>query len=54
MNACLQPDRLNLIYYSGQIGDWKNHFTDELNNRFDQWIEDKTKGTDLKFPAFSQ
>jgi len=37
----------------GQIGDWKNHFTDELNSRFDQWIKDKTKDTDLKFPAFS-
>lgn len=37
----------------GQIGDWKNHFTAEQNSRFDQWIKDKTKDTDLKFPTFS-
>jgi len=36
----------------GQIGDWKNHFTDELNSRFEQWIKDNTEGTDMKFPAF--
>ena len=41
------------ISFSGQIGDWKNHFTAEQNSRFDQWIKDKTKDTDLKFPTFS-
>ncbi|KAK4023113.1 hypothetical protein OUZ56_008544 [Daphnia magna] len=33
----------------GQIGDWKNHFSAELNNRIDQWIEKNLAGTDLKF-----
>ncbi|XP_046632598.1 sulfotransferase 1E1-like [Daphnia pulicaria] len=34
----------------GQIGDWKNHFGEKLNSRFDEWIEKCTSATDLKFP----
>uniref|UniRef100_A0A0P5S7S9 Sulfotransferase sult n=1 Tax=Daphnia magna TaxID=35525 RepID=A0A0P5S7S9_9CRUS len=33
----------------GKTGDWKNHFSPELNSRIDQWIEDNLAGSDLKF-----
>lgn len=33
----------------GKTGDWKNHFSPELNSRIDQWIEDHLAGSDLKF-----
>ena len=25
----------------GQIGDWKNHFTPQMNQEWDQWIKEK-------------
>lgn len=34
---------------AGQTGDWKNHFSPELNSRIDEWIEKNLAGTDLKF-----
>lgn len=34
---------------TGKTGDWKNHFSPELNTRIDQWIEANLKGTDLTF-----
>jgi estrone sulfotransferase len=33
----------------GQIGDWKNHFSAELTERIDRWIETNLQGSDLKF-----
>lgn len=36
-------------YLSGKTGDWKNHFSPELNTRINQWIEANLKGTDLTF-----
>lgn len=33
----------------GQIGDWKNYMSNEVSNRFDQWIEDNTRGSGLSF-----
>ena len=33
----------------GKTGDWKNHFTAEMTARFDEWMAEKMKGTDLKF-----
>jgi len=33
----------------GKIGDWKNHFTSEMSERFDDWIEKNTRGSGLKF-----
>ena len=29
------------FFRKGEIGDWQNHFTPELANRFDKEIEDK-------------
>lgn len=36
---------------AGETGDWKNHFSAELNDRVDKWIEKNLEGTDLKFVA---
>lgn len=33
----------------GKTGDWKNHFSPELNERIDKWIETNLAGTDLTF-----
>ena len=33
----------------GKTGDWKNHFTPEMTAKFDKWMAEKMKGTDLKF-----
>lgn len=33
----------------GKTGDWKNHFSPELNRRIDEWIEANLAGTDLHF-----
>ncbi|XP_046448183.1 sulfotransferase 1E1-like [Daphnia pulex] len=33
----------------GKTGDWKNHFSPELNSRIDEWIEKNLAGSDLKF-----
>lgn len=33
----------------GEMGDWKNHMTPELSEKFDEWIEKNTKGTGLFF-----
>lgn len=36
-------------FYAGKTGDWKNHFSPELNKRIDKWIETNLVGTDLTF-----
>ena len=33
----------------GKAGDWKNHFTPELNQTVDEWIERNLVGTYLQF-----
>ncbi len=33
----------------GKTGDWKNHFSPELNRRIDAWVEANMKETDLRF-----
>lgn len=33
----------------GKIGDWKNHFDDEMNKKFDAWIDKHFSGTDLTY-----
>ena len=39
-------------FLAGVIGDWVNYFSDELNLKFDQWIDQHLKDTDLRFPGF--
>lgn len=33
----------------GETGDWKNHMSLEMSKKFDKWIEENTRGTDLIF-----
>ena len=35
--------------FLGKTGDWKNHFSPELNKKIDDWIAANLKGSDLKF-----
>ena len=44
----LYEDRGNFIR-KGKTGDWKNHFTPEMTAKFDAWLDQKLKGTDLQF-----
>ena len=34
----------------GQVGDWKNYFTEETNKVWDEWISKNLEGTDILFP----
>uniref|UniRef100_A0A1B6MJW5 Sulfotransferase domain-containing protein n=1 Tax=Graphocephala atropunctata TaxID=36148 RepID=A0A1B6MJW5_9HEMI len=33
----------------GQVGDWRNHMSDEMSLRFDKWAEEKLRGSGLSF-----
>ena len=33
----------------GKAGSWKECFTPEMNEKFDKWLAEKLKGTDLRF-----
>ena len=33
----------------GKTGNWKSHFTPELEKRFEEWEAKELKGSDLKF-----
>jgi len=33
----------------GEVGDWKNHFTEEMNAKVDKYIEKHFSGSGLKF-----
>lgn len=42
--------RIYIIFNdAGKTGDWKNHFSPELNQKLDDWIADNLKDSDLKF-----
>lgn len=38
-----------MIITKGKTGDWKNHFSPELNQRIDEWMRLNLKGSDLRF-----
>ncbi|CAG9770765.1 unnamed protein product [Ceutorhynchus assimilis] len=42
-------DTGNHFVRKGIVGDHKNHMAPDLVEKFDKWIEDNTRGTDLKF-----
>jgi len=44
----MHKDRGNFIR-KGKTGDWKNHFTPEMNARFSRFMAEAMKGTDLNF-----
>ena len=37
------------ILRKGVVGDWKNYFTQELNERFEKEVLSKIEGTGLEF-----
>ncbi|XP_037082658.1 luciferin sulfotransferase-like [Pollicipes pollicipes] len=39
----------NKFIRKGQIGDWKNYFDEDLNRRFDAWIQANSHGIDIEF-----
>lgn len=39
----------NGVFVLGQIGDWKNYFDEDLNERFDAWIAESSRGIGLQF-----
>ena len=38
-----------LLLRKGVVGDWKNYFTPELNERFENEVLEKLKGSGLEF-----
>ncbi|KAJ6635541.1 Luciferin sulfotransferase [Pseudolycoriella hygida] len=46
-----ETDEKNSVKFirKGQIGDWKNYMSDEMSERFDEWIERNSYGTGLSF-----
>lgn len=47
-NPIMYTDR-GSFFRKGETGDWKNHFTPEMNQKFNKWLCERLKGTDLKF-----
>ncbi|KAL4219866.1 hypothetical protein ACF0H5_020277 [Mactra antiquata] len=37
------------MYRKGEVGDWKNHFTVSMNEQMDKWIDEQSKGINIKF-----
>ena len=46
---CTLNESVFIIFLIGKTGDWKNHFSPELNKRIDEWIASNLKGSDLTF-----
>lgn len=51
INSYLKFNKDNCVQFirKGQIGDWKNYMSNELSERFDEWIRKNTYGTELDF-----
>ena len=43
-------DKMKDFVRKGQVGDWKNYFTEENIKIWDQWIAENVKGTDIILP----
>lgn len=37
------------VLYLGKTGDWKNHFSPELDKRVEEWMENNLNHSNLKF-----
>ena len=42
-------DEIGLFLRKGVVGDWKNYFTPEMNERFEKEVLAKLKGSGLEF-----
>ena len=42
-------NKLTHLCYGSLVGDWKNYFTPELNEKFEEQVLAKLKGTGLEF-----
>ncbi|CAH2048052.1 unnamed protein product [Thlaspi arvense] len=51
VNKTGKRNNLDHKYYfrKGEVGDWKNHLTPEIENKLDMIIKEKLKGSGLKF-----
>ena len=41
-------DNMERFFRKGQIGDWKNYFSGEKLQEWDEWISQNLEGTDIK------
>ena len=44
-----ENDEIGLMLRKGVVGDWKNYFTPEMNERFEKEVLTKLKGSGLEF-----
>ena len=47
--AYKQENQSNAFMRKGQTGNWRKHFTPELEKRFEEWERKGLEGSDLKF-----
>ena len=40
----------NKFVRKGKVGDWKNYFDEETTKKWNKWIQDNLKGTDIVMP----
>lgn len=45
----IKEDLFQAFIRNGRVGDWKTHMSPEMSKRFDDWIEENTRGTGLTF-----
>ena len=43
-------ESMKKFFRKGIVGDWKNYFTEENNKKWDDWIAENLKGTDIVLP----
>ena len=45
----MDEEQSSPLLRKGVVGEWKNYFTPELNERFEKEVLEKLKGTGLEF-----
>jgi len=49
VNSTVIRHHISPYMRKGEVGDWKNHFTEDMNEKVDRYIEKYFSDTDLKF-----